>query len=264
MHVVLELAKWSALTIAALLLLGQLFAHEIGYWLGSFRRRSVQKHSENIGVVVTGMLGLLAFLLALTLSYSTTRFSERREGALLEANSIGTAWLRAKLISDGEAAPVAKLIEDYASIRLQFAKLGQDETILDELNARTSALQTSIWKHVTEIADKEQTPVTVSFLTSVNEMFDATTAQRVAFSTQLPWQVFWLLIGAMVISMFSLGYQFGVKGSRVRTLMFALTIVWTAVVFCILDLATPRLGFFRTDTSVYQWTLDGFVTNRPT
>jgi hypothetical protein len=114
---------------------------------------------------------------------------------------------------------------------------------------------------VTEIAENEPTPVTVSFLTPVNEMFDATTAQRIAFGTPLPWQVFWLLIGAMVTSMFSLGYQFGVKGSRVRVLMFALTIVWTTVVFCILDLATPRLDFFRTDTSVYQWTLDGSVTN---
>ncbi len=186
-------------------------------------------------MVVTGMLGLLAFLLALTLLYSTTRFSERREGALLEANSIGTVWLRAKLISDGGTTPVAKLIEDYPSIRLQFAKMGQDEFILDDLNARTSALQ--IYRETHDRNRRQRAgPVTVLLLTSVNEMFDATTAQRVAFGTPLPGQVFWLLIGAMVTSMFSLGYQFGVKGSHVRVWMFALTIVWTAVVFVFLIL----------------------------
>ena len=35
-----------------------------------------------------------AFVLALTLSFANTRFSERRAGTLAEANAIGTAWLR--------------------------------------------------------------------------------------------------------------------------------------------------------------------------
>jgi hypothetical protein len=40
------------------------------------------------------MLGLLAFVLALTLSFANSRFSERIQGTLNEANAIGTAWLR--------------------------------------------------------------------------------------------------------------------------------------------------------------------------
>jgi hypothetical protein len=48
--------------------------------------------------VVGGMLSLLAFVLALTLSFANTRFSERVEGTLAEANAIGTAWLRAEAI----------------------------------------------------------------------------------------------------------------------------------------------------------------------
>lgn len=53
------------------------------------------------------MLGLLAFVLALTLSYSTARFSERRQATLNEANAIGTAFLRASAIGSPQAVEVA-------------------------------------------------------------------------------------------------------------------------------------------------------------
>jgi hypothetical protein len=62
----------------------------------------------------------------------------------------------------------------------------------------------------------------------------------------------------MVLSMSSLGYQFGLKGRPVRFLVLLLTLVWTAIVIDILDLATARLGNFRTDIRVYEWTRQGF------
>jgi hypothetical protein len=59
------------------------------------------------------MLSLLAFVLALTLSFANTRFSERVEGTLAEANAIGTAWLRAEAIGHVRGPEIAKLLEEY-------------------------------------------------------------------------------------------------------------------------------------------------------
>jgi len=37
-----------------------------------------------------------------------------------------------------------------------------------------------------------------------------------------------------------------------------LTVVWTAIVVSILDLASPRVGNFRTNIAVYEWTRQSF------
>jgi hypothetical protein len=95
-------------------------------------------------------------------------------------------------------------------------------------------------------------------MAAVNETFDASTSERFALGIHLPLQVFWLLISLMFLSMAAVGYQFGLKGKPVRILMILLTIVWTAIVLNILDLASPRIGNFRTDTRAYDWTRQGF------
>ena len=76
--------------------------------------------NEGVGVLVAGLLGLLAFVLALTLSFASDRFSERRTGALAEVNAIGTAWLRAKAIGQPRGDEIARLLEQYTALRIDF------------------------------------------------------------------------------------------------------------------------------------------------
>ncbi len=260
MEFLISLAEFSVIAFAVVLLAVQLAAHEIGYRFGVRGKERAGGQIENVGVVVAGMLGLLAFVLALTLSFSTTRFTERRQGTLAEANAIGTAWLRAKAIGTPEALDIAKLLEDYTKAREDFVRAGRNSAALAKANNDTSALQQQIWQRVTTIVQQDPDPISASLMSAVNETFDASTAERYALGIRLPWQIFWLLIGVMVLSMGALGYQFGLKGRPVRFLIVLLTFVWTAIIVNILDLASARVGNFRTDTSVYQWTRQGFST----
>ncbi len=258
MDFLISIAEYSLFAFAILLLVSQLLAHEIGYRIGVRNRDKAPDQKENVGAVVAGMLGLLAFVLALTLSYSTTRFSERREGTLAEANAIGTAWLRANAIGTPEAVEVARLLEQYAKNREDFIVAGRDQAILDKVNQETSTLQQAIWKEVTTIVREKPDPISASLMSAVNETFDTSTAERFALGVRLPVQIFWLLLGVMIMSMGTLGYQFGLKGRPVRGLIFVLIIVWTAIIVNILDLAAARVGNFRTTTAVYEWTRQGF------
>ena len=86
MNTLAVIANWSVFAFALLLWVVQMLAHEAGYWVGSRRRaREGEVQAEGVGVVVGGMLSLLAFVLALTLSFANSRFSERVEGTLNEA-----------------------------------------------------------------------------------------------------------------------------------------------------------------------------------
>ena len=254
---VLTIAETSVLGFAALLFAAQIVAHGIGFWLGK-REGARQTNPEAVGVIVGGMLGLLAFVLALTLSFASNRFSEHRQGSLNEANAIGTAWLRAKAIGTPRAEAIAGLLEDYAKVRADFIKAGRKQDTIDQLNARTSALQNEMWGHVSAIVREQPNPVTAALMAALNDTFDDGTKERFAYHITLPPQLFWLLVGMTLVSMGCLGYQFGLKKRPSHLLVVLLTLMWTWVIVEILDLASARLGYIRTGKAVYDWTIQGF------
>jgi hypothetical protein len=241
-----------------------MLAHEAGYWCGlRGKARGRDAHAEGVGVVVGGMLGLVAFVLALTLSFANTRSSERVEGTLAEANAIGTAWLRAEAIGHARGPEIARLLEQYTQIRIEYVRAGSDRAAVDDINRRTNALQSQIWGHMAVIAREQPNTVSTSLMSALNETFDRATAERFAYNLRLPPQILWLLIGITLLGMAALGYQLGLRARQVHLLAALLVLVWTVVIVDILDLASPRLGSLRAGTAVYEWTLQGFKGGLP-
>jgi hypothetical protein len=263
MNLLATIAAWSLLAFGLVLFVLQLGAHELGYRFG--RRRAAQREAQgdSVGVVVGGMLGLLAFVLALTLSFANNSFGERRQGTLAEANAIGTAWLRAEAIGHPRGSEIARLLEQYTRLRIEFVRAEDDPAQIAELNRRTNALQTQIWGHASAIARERTDPVAVSLLSALNDTFDMTTASRFAYTLLLPPELAWLLLGMALIRMGALGYQVGLRGTPSHMLAALLTLMWTLVIVDILDLATPRVGALRTGAAVYEWTLQGFQGGVP-
>jgi hypothetical protein len=241
-----------------LLLAVQLVAYLTGYCLGRWRSRYPGNQPESVAVVVGGMLALLAFVLALTLSFASARYGERRTGALAEANAIGTAWLRAEAVGGERGKEIGRLLEQYAQVREDYARAERDRAATGKLNQRTNILQSAIWGHLTAIIADQPGPLSVSLMSALNETFDASAAERFAFGLRLPSQIFWLLIALTLVTAACLGYQLGIKGTNHYILVLLLSVMWTAVIVNILDLASPRLGNFRTDISPYRWTIQGF------
>jgi hypothetical protein len=259
MSTLAAIANWSIFAFGLLLLVAQMMAHEACYWLGSrYRSRGGDEHAEGVGVIVGGMLGLLAFVLALTLSFANSRFSDRVQGTLSEANAIGTAWLRAEAIGHVRGPEIAKLLEEYLQVRRDFVTEGRNALVIDELNRRTNALQSKIWGHMAAIAREQPNTVSTSLMSSLNDAFDQATVERFAFYLRLPRPIFWLLLGMTLLGMGALGFQFGLQGRRVHLMVVLLSIMWTVVIVDILDLASPRIGAFRAGPAVYDWTLQGF------
>jgi hypothetical protein len=245
---------------AAFLFLSLMLASEVGYRLG--RRVATVKSTSREDVsdtstLTTGMIGLLAFTLGLSISYAQNRFEVRRDLVQVEANAIGTAWLRTKLIDNAEGAAIAAKIEDYARVRLAFTT-AVSEADIPSLVAQTNRLQTDIWRDTQVIAQRAPTPITAALITALNEMFDDSAAQRFAYESRVPANILMMLYCGALLTIGALGYQFGLIGKRQIILTSLLLIMWSGGMLLIVDLNQPRIGRVRADPAPLIWVIQEF------
>lgn len=121
------------------------------------------------------MLGLMAFTLALTISFAQDRFESRRHATLDEANTIGTARLRTGLAGPSGKS-IGALIEEYALGRLSYLVALSPNAAAEALARTTNTLQTKIWQRALML-DHRCWP-RLSY--PLNDMFDASLVQRYA------------------------------------------------------------------------------------
>ncbi len=108
-------APLTAIFLAGLVVLSA--AAEIGHRLGL---RAIGE--ANVLTLEAAMLGLLALMLSFTFAMAAARFDARRDALLREANAIGTAALRARLLPAPHDAQSVMLLRDYVQIRLGVAR----------------------------------------------------------------------------------------------------------------------------------------------
>ncbi|HVZ10007.1 hypothetical protein [Rhodopila sp.] len=258
MNLLATIASVSVPAFMALLFLTQLATKEFGLWLGRRQRRN-KVQLEGVGVVVGGMMGLLAFVLALTLSFANGRFEERRSAVFQEGDAIGGAHTRAMAMGDPDSVAIAHLLEDYLNVRQAFVEAPHGAAQIDDLIRRSAVLENEIWTHLGTMMRERPNPVTVGLVNSVDQAFAAAARVRFSYATRIPPQVLWLLIGSSLCTMGGLGYQLGLRGQTLRILSTALMAMWTLVIVDVLDLSSSRLGRVRTDTAIYGWVRDGFA-----
>src|SRR6187402_1422995 len=161
-------------------------ASEVGWRLGV--RTTGHGASSNISALEQSLLGLLALIIGFTFLMALTRFEARREAVLNEANSIGTAALRARLLPAPHREESLKLLREYAQIRIipagkSFAEL---PTIID----RSNHIHEALWQQVKALSIKDNNMVpTGVFILALNEMIDNHGKRLAAFQNFIPHSV---------------------------------------------------------------------------
>jgi hypothetical protein len=90
------------LLIALALIAGVVAAHELGFWLGSLMRSADEPFERQVALVRASTAALIAFLIGFAFSGAASRFIERLDIIVKEANALGTAYLRADTIAEPE------------------------------------------------------------------------------------------------------------------------------------------------------------------
>jgi hypothetical protein len=252
-----------ALLFAALLAL-LLLAAEIGYRVGlrTRTRRAARAEAggerESVGFVTAGMLGLLAFLLGVSLSMAQARYDARRDVVRDEANAIGTAWLRAGLAGEPAAGEIRGLLRDYAALRLQaLGDPAASNAFVNDTSA-ANALQGRLWSTAEAAALAAPDPNKALLLAALNEMIDLSLTSRRAFTDEVPLGVLRMLLWATLISVGVVGFNFGLGGYRQPVVTTLLLVFWSSGVVLIVDLNDPLRGAVRVDPAPMVWTIEGF------
>jgi len=231
------------------LFLGMLACLELGRRLGIRRlTRDPDAAKAGFGVVDGAVFGLLGLLLAFTFSGAATRFDQRRQLIVEEANAIGTAWLRLDLLSAKSQPALRDSFRRYVDARLSaYAKLPDIEAAFREL-ARANALQGAIWRQaVTACRNEDAPPATMLLLPALNQMIDITTSRTMVAQAHPPVIIFVMLSGLALISALLAG--FGMAGGKMRSWihMVGLAAILAGTVYVIVDIEYPRLGLIHVE-----------------
>lgn len=241
-----------------LLLLASL---ELGVQLGKFvarRHAPTDGEKSSVNFATAGIMGLLAFLLGVSLSMASDRYQQRRDSVLAEANAIGTAWLRATVATGAEGEALQRLLRDYTETRIAAVRGSSDRAAVERLNQKTNSLQNEIWALARTVAERSPTPISGLLLSSLNEMIDLSLTNRRNFTSHVPGYVLRLLLTVSIFAVGAVGYGFGLVGSRQPGLSVMLLGVWTLAIVLILDIDRPQSGEVRIDPAPLVWTLQGF------
>lgn len=230
---------------------------EIGIRIGRRRRTQIGEHSdEGASLVVGSILGLLAFVLALNLSNATTRYEMRMDATLEEVNAIGTAIMQAGAAGGDQAEGIVADLKHYLELRYRYVRAIRATGEIERLNVATDELQNKIWAQLTERVRESPTPIVNSLMNALNTTFDSSTALRLAMEYRMPGQLVSLLLVMSLLGTAAVGYQFGLNGRNSRIPGLVLSILWCVVVVEIVDIGSARMWSFRTDSRVYEWSME--------
>jgi hypothetical protein len=231
---------WAVFIVILLIVL---LSVEFGYRLGKYRRSHHEMEKEApLGTMVGATLGLLAFILAFTFGLAASRFDNRRQLLLDEANAIGTTYLRGGMLPDG-GEEIRHLLGEYVAARLEAVQPGK----LAEGISRSEHIQQKMWTQAETIGNKNPNSIVVGlFVQSLNQMIDLHAARMQAgLRSRIPGAIWLGLLAVAALSLATMGYHSGLSGTRRSLAIVAVAVTFAVVIELIADLDRPQEGVLR-------------------
>lgn len=210
------------------------------------QKRAGNKNVEATGIdyITTSVFALLGLLIAFTFGLALDRYESRRDLVMLEANSIGTAHIRAEFAPQPIQTELKTLLEDYAANRLEygyasFARKREVAKISSNMRSELAILGVSA----------SQNAVTPSLapllIISINDVIDVGSEREAINLARVPESVIHMLLGYAIISAFVLGYS---QADSVLTQRIANRMLFgllTLALVTIFDLDRPATGVIK-------------------
>ncbi len=228
---------------------GMLIALETGRRLGKRRLGDDPDGARSgLGTVEGALFGLLGLIIAFSFGGAATRYDERRDLIVEEANAISTAWSRVDLVPASAQPAIREPFRRYVDARLAIY------AALPDIAAAQAALQEAnlhyakLWAAATAACHLHREPdLRIFLLPPLNAMSDIATARIAALYKHPPTVIFVMLFSLSLVCSVLAGYGMAPGARRGWTHMIGFALVISIVIYVILDLEYPRTGLIRLD-----------------
>jgi hypothetical protein len=245
----MEVLYGQPLWLIFLLLIGFLLsADEVGYRVGNRQRDAASDLARSQFSHLQGALfGLFALLLGFSFAMALSRFDDRQDMVVEEANAIGTVALDVQLLPDAQRSQATDLVRRYVDLRVE-ARSGANLLTPRRLalDAQTAELQDQLWQHAVAAAQANPQSVPAGlFLQAVSDMGDAKEERDAALANHVPESVLFLLFVFAILTSATVGYGNALAGGRALGMAVVFTVLIVNVLMVILDLDRPGRGVIQ-------------------
>ncbi len=237
-------SSWIVFAILALILLA---LSELGWRVGLARSSAKPERTKDGGSVPAAVLTLLGLLLGFTFAMAVSRHDTRRELVVQEANSIITTARRAHLLPEPQAGNVGRLLREYVALRIEAHRETQFSQRFAALRKNSVDLHERLWNEAVAAAAKQPTPITASFIVSLNETIDFEATRIAAKRNHVPGAVWLLLLCVAGCGLWLTGWEAGIARGHPFLARFLFPILIAVVIALITDIDTPRGGLITLD-----------------
>ena len=220
-----------------------LLSIELGYRLARHQlQRSPEVRDAPVGAMVGAILGLLAFMQAFTFGFAASRFEDKKQIVLAEANAVRTSYLRAGLMPEPISTESRNLLREYIDVRLKGTQAGHtDEAIL-----KSQELHLRLWSQAVAAGEKGRAPMNSLFIQSINEVIDLHEKRITVGLRNRVAGVIWIaLFSLLILAMAGIGFQGGLSSNRRSVAVLTLVFAFSSVLILIVDLDRPGDGLLE-------------------
>jgi hypothetical protein len=231
------------LLVALGLIAGVVVAHEVGFRLGSLVRSADERFDRQVALVQASTAALVAFLLAFAFSGAASRFIDRLDIIVKEANALGTAYLRADVIAEPQRSELKAALKEYTADRVQLLS-GERRDQLPTLLAKVGCLHERMWQSAVK-GTRENAPLMGVVLPPINDVIDLHTTHLTMAKRHLPLPIMVVLLATVAIGVGLVGFGNGRAGRRFTLLDSVYGGVLAIALWMTIDLDYPGMGLIR-------------------
>lgn len=211
---------------------------QVGGFIGRKVRPVRDDERDDLGLVISSSLTLLALIIGFSFSMAVSRYDQRKNYEEEEANAIGTEYVRADLLPAADAATVRQLLMQYLDQRLLFYTT-HDAQQLVSIDSQTAKLQDAMWSAVQGSAKAQTTPIVALAVAGMNDVLNRQGYTQAAWWNRIPVGAWCLMITLAVCCSLLIGYGAHRRGVLLYTVLpFLVSIAF----FLIADIDSPRRG----------------------
>ena len=222
------------------LVVGAFLASELGYRLGRHYGPQGETFDKQLGLISSATFALVAFLIGFGFAGAGTRYVDRLDLIVKEANVLGTSYLRADALPQPARGELKEALRQYTASRLELLEV-KDRPQALALLTRVGTQHERLWDIALKgTAGNPQLMLVV--MPSLNEVIDLHTPHLSAARRHIPTAIMVTLLLSAALALALASFGNGQAGRRFTILNFMYGLALAAAVWMTLDLDHPRRG----------------------